>query len=133
MPPCRPNASAILAETKEEFVCQEQSGRTREQIHGETIDAIVKFLRERGVLPAQASVPVASRSSSRPVRIAPLAVKTQLAVQKKRTGKTPHVPLVKRWGAIKVREIVNRRDGRHGRLRPPQLRPGETRGPGVLG
>ena len=51
MPPCRPNAVAILTETKEEFVCQEHAGRTREQIHAEALEAIVKFLRLRGVLP----------------------------------------------------------------------------------
>lgn len=30
------------------------------------------------------------------------------SLQKKRTGKTPHVPLVKRWGTMKVREITRR-------------------------
>jgi hypothetical protein len=50
MPPCRPNAVAILAETKEEFVCQEQAGITRDEIHAETLEALTRFLRERGVL-----------------------------------------------------------------------------------
>jgi predicted dienelactone hydrolase len=50
MPPCRPNAVAILAETKEEFVCQEAAGRTRDEIHAEVLDAIVRFFRERRIL-----------------------------------------------------------------------------------
>jgi len=50
MPPCKPNAVAILAETREEFVCQEEAGRTREQIHAEAFDAIARFFRTQGVL-----------------------------------------------------------------------------------
>ena len=50
MPPCKPNAVSILAETHEEFVCQEEDGRTRDQIHAEALDAIAGFLRRQGVL-----------------------------------------------------------------------------------
>jgi predicted dienelactone hydrolase len=52
MPLCTPRALAILAETGEEFVCQEIEGRAREQIHAEALTAIDDFLTERGVLSA---------------------------------------------------------------------------------
>lgn len=50
LPICRPNALEVLAETHEEFVCQEQVGTTREHIHAEALAAITTFLGERGVL-----------------------------------------------------------------------------------
>lgn len=50
LPKCRPNANEVLAETHEEFICQEQAGTTREQIHTEALAAITTFLGDRGVL-----------------------------------------------------------------------------------
>jgi predicted dienelactone hydrolase len=50
LPLCKPNAVKLLAETKEEFVCQETHGRTRDEIHAETRQAIDQFLRERGII-----------------------------------------------------------------------------------
>lgn len=50
LPPCKPNAVELLGTTKEEFVCQETHGRTRDEIHAETLQAIDQFLRERGVI-----------------------------------------------------------------------------------
>ena len=50
LPICRPNAVELLAETHEEFICQEQAGTTREQIHTEALAAITTFLGEPGVL-----------------------------------------------------------------------------------
>jgi predicted dienelactone hydrolase len=50
LPTCRPNAIELLAATHEEFVCQEQAGTTREQIHTEALAAITTFLGDRGVL-----------------------------------------------------------------------------------
>jgi hypothetical protein len=46
----KPNAVELLAETKEEFVCQETHGRTRDEIHAETLQAVDKFLRARGFI-----------------------------------------------------------------------------------
>ena len=50
LPLCKPNAVELLAETKEEFVCQDTHGRTRDEIHAETLQAIDEFLRERGII-----------------------------------------------------------------------------------
>jgi predicted dienelactone hydrolase len=47
LPVCQPNAVELLAETKEEFVCQETHGRTRDEIHAETLQAIEQVGRER--------------------------------------------------------------------------------------
>ena len=44
LPLCSPGAIAILAESKEEFVCRETGNRTRQQIHEETLGAIGRFL-----------------------------------------------------------------------------------------
>ncbi len=53
LPTCGPKAIELLAETHEEFVCQEQAGTTREQIHSEALAAITTFLGDRGVLAAR--------------------------------------------------------------------------------
>ena len=50
---CRCAASGaieLLAESNEEFVCQEFGDRTRERIHAETLQAITTFLTAQGVL-----------------------------------------------------------------------------------
>lgn len=50
LPTCRPNAVALLSETHEEFICQEQAGATREQLHADALAAITAFLQARGIL-----------------------------------------------------------------------------------
>lgn len=50
LPLCGPQALAVLAETGEEFVCQESGTRSRSDIHQEALGAIQGFLCERGVL-----------------------------------------------------------------------------------
>jgi predicted dienelactone hydrolase len=50
LPICGPKAIELLAETHEEFICQEQPGTTREQIHSEVLAAITTFLGDRRVL-----------------------------------------------------------------------------------
>lgn len=50
LPLCSEGAVALLAESHEEFVCQEVGAKTREQIHRETLDAIFQFFAGEGVL-----------------------------------------------------------------------------------
>jgi hypothetical protein len=47
---CGPKAREILAGTPEAFLCEDPEGRTREEIHAETLAAIAQFLVKRGVL-----------------------------------------------------------------------------------
>ena len=44
LPECREDAATVLAETSEEFVCEEFGEKTRQEIHAETIAAIATFL-----------------------------------------------------------------------------------------
>jgi predicted dienelactone hydrolase len=50
MPECREGAEALLAETHEEFVCQELGAKTRPQIQHEALEEIAAFLHEHGLL-----------------------------------------------------------------------------------
>lgn len=50
LPLCGPQALSVLAETGEQFVCQEAGTRSREDIHQEALGAVQAFLCERGVL-----------------------------------------------------------------------------------
>jgi predicted dienelactone hydrolase len=50
LPLCGDNAVELLAESAEEFVCQEFGNETREQIHAEALGAIIDFLAEQHVL-----------------------------------------------------------------------------------
>jgi predicted dienelactone hydrolase len=47
---CNPGAVKLLADSHEEYLCQDQAGASRAQIHAEALDAIVRFLRARNVL-----------------------------------------------------------------------------------
>ncbi|MGE4070140.1 MAG: amidohydrolase family protein [Lysobacterales bacterium] len=49
LPLCSADALQVLAESGERFVCEEVGDKTREQIHAETLSAIVGFLAEHGV------------------------------------------------------------------------------------
>lgn len=51
LPECGEGAIAVLAETNEEFVCQEMGNKTRKEIHFETIAIIESFLIANDVLP----------------------------------------------------------------------------------
>jgi predicted dienelactone hydrolase len=44
LPQCREDAAVVLAETNEEFVCEELGEKSREEIHAATIAAIAAFL-----------------------------------------------------------------------------------------
>lgn len=50
LPLCGEDAIEILAETGEEFVCQEFGAKSRPQIHAQTLRAMTEFLAEHGVL-----------------------------------------------------------------------------------
>lgn len=50
LPLCGDGAIALLAESSEEFVCQEFGEKSRPDIHGEALQAISIFLSEAGVL-----------------------------------------------------------------------------------
>lgn len=50
LPRCGDDAVELLAESGEEFVCQEFGARSREQVHAETLQAITAFLTEQQVL-----------------------------------------------------------------------------------
>jgi len=50
LPHCREDAIDVLAETNEEFVCQEVGLRTRAEIHAETLQEIKAFLVLNGIL-----------------------------------------------------------------------------------
>lgn len=50
LPICRPGAQAVLAETGEEFVCQEAGTRSRVDIHQEALANIIPFLCQQDVL-----------------------------------------------------------------------------------
>lgn len=53
LPECGLGALDVLAETNEEFVCQEMGNKSRIEIHKETIAAIEHFLRTNDVLPSK--------------------------------------------------------------------------------
>lgn len=50
LPPCGDGAVELLAESNEEFVCQELGEKSRPEIHAETLRAITEFLTNEGVL-----------------------------------------------------------------------------------
>ncbi len=50
MPLCAPTARAVLAESGEQFVCEDGGPRARAAIHDEAIQRISDFLRRHGVL-----------------------------------------------------------------------------------
>lgn len=50
LPLCKPGAVLLLAESKEEFVCQESGAKTRNHIHGEVLASIDAFLKQQYVL-----------------------------------------------------------------------------------
>jgi predicted dienelactone hydrolase len=50
LPLCRDDAITVLAETGEEFVCQESGRKSREQIHQATIKILDQFFKDTGVL-----------------------------------------------------------------------------------
>lgn len=50
LPLCGDGATAVLAETNEEFVCLEVGEKSRESIHAETLQSITNFLAINGVL-----------------------------------------------------------------------------------
>lgn len=50
MPICAPTAMAVLAESREQFVCEDGGSRPRADIHAEAVQRISDYLREHGVL-----------------------------------------------------------------------------------